>query len=110
MTASIDSITLSDAIRSCLNSSGLFTERKRSKRRAGINRKEAELGADAARLHPRFADVVDRLLHRIEGARRIRLRLRDPERMDFLLKALHAVPKISGLFPPGLGIDEDRQI
>ena len=30
MTASIDSITLSEAIRSCLNSSGLFTARKRS--------------------------------------------------------------------------------
>src|SRR5262245_8339105 len=54
--------------------------------------------------------MVDRLLHGIDGAGGIGLRLRDPERIVFLLKAFYAMPEISRLLPPALGIDEDRQI
>src|SRR5262249_24683825 len=73
-------------------------------------RQKTELGADPARLCSQFARVVDRLLHGIDGAGRIGLRLRHPERIVFLLKALHAMPEITRLLPGALGIDEHRQI
>src|SRR5215475_8911297 len=77
---------------------------------ASIDRQKTELGADPARLCSQFARVVDRLLHRIDGAGRIGLRLRHPERIVFLLKAFHAMPEITRLLPGALGIDEHRQI
>ena len=81
-----------------------------AQRGPGIDRQKGELGADPARCHPRFPDVVDRLLHGIDRSGRIGLRFRHPEGMVRLLKAFHAMAEIGRLLPPALGIDQDRQV
>src|SRR5258708_2615277 len=75
-----------------------------------MDREKSEVVADPAGVWSKFGGVVDRLLHGIDGGGRIGLRLRHPERIVFLLKALHAMAEISRLLARALGIDEDRQI
>src|SRR5262249_5188369 len=65
---------------------------------------------DAAGLCSQFARVVDRLLHGIDRAGRIGLRLRHPQRIGFLLKAFHAMAEKTRLLARAPGIDEGRQI
>ena len=81
-----------------------------AQRRPGIDRQERELGADPPRFHARAADVIDRLLDRVDRARRIGVRLRHPERVVLLLKALETVTEIGRLLRGALGIDQNRQI
>src|SRR5499427_1722718 len=112
-------------MRSFLNSSGLFTARSRSSTnnastislsgKALPSAVPASTGrkASSAPIRRGFAPnlhVIDCLLHGIDGAGRIGLRLRHPERIVFLLKAFHAMAEISRLLARALGIDEDRQI
>src|SRR5215470_4078742 len=124
ITASMEAITASEAMRSFFSSSGLFTARSRSstnrpstisllanaERGAGIDRQERELGTDPAGLEARLADVIDRLLHDVDRAGRIGLRLRHPERLVLLLEALHAVTEERRLGRRAFRIDQDRQV
>src|SRR5262249_6423336 len=81
-----------------------------AQRVAGVDWQKGELGPDPARLQAQLADIVDRLLDGIERTGAIGLRLRDPEWMNRLLEALHAMAEISRLLSVALGIDQDRQI
>ena len=126
ITACIESITASEAILSFFNSSGVLIERIRSstnsasvdlavgeralQRLAGIDRQERQLGADAARLDAGLADVLDRLLHGVDRARRIGLLHRRPERIVLALEAFQAVAEIGGLVGRALGVDQHRQV
>ena len=93
---------------------GLFTARSRSSANSastislsgnalrndvpGIDRQERQLGTDARAVFDAGpADIVDRLLHGVERARRVGLHLRHPERLVLLLKALHAMAEIGRL-------------
>ena len=81
-----------------------------TQRRTGIKRQKRHLDTDAARPKTELADMVDRLLHGIDRARRSGLRGRNPEWLDLPLITFQPMAEIGGLVHGALDVDENRQI
>ena len=126
MTASIESMTSSDASRSFSNSSGVLRERSRSSTNsaslisasgnalrnaaaesAGRKASSAPIRGDFAAQLPH---VVGGFLHHVDRAAALGADLGNPEWLYLGLVSLHAVAEITGLLRSAFHINEDRQI
>ncbi len=125
ITACINSITRSEAILSSSSSAGDFTARSRSstnsastisasgrlllQRGGGVHRQERHLDADAFHIAD-LLDVLDRLLHHVDRARRRAILLRRPERLHLALEVFEPMAEERGLLRRAFRIDDDRQV